>query len=97
MQASRQAWRWQKYVSSKKLQSKINPDNAIDNILNYKASIIWSVMQFEVLLFFSLLWGQLCASVLLYLGIISNAFSLSNFMPFLIKKWELLLSQNGCQ
>ena len=35
----------------KKLQIKIKPDNATDNILKYKASINWSVFQ---LLFFPL-------------------------------------------
>ena len=31
-------------------------------------------------------YGQLCASVLPYLGIISSTFSLRNFKSFLIKK-----------
>ena len=38
----------------KKLQIKTNPDNATDKILKYKASIICSVMQFQILIFFSL-------------------------------------------
>ena len=40
-----------KYVSSKILQIKTNPDDTTANILKYKASINWSVMQFQVLLF----------------------------------------------
>ena len=39
------------YTSSKKLQIKINPDNTTDNSLKYKASIIWKVMQFQMLSF----------------------------------------------
>ena len=42
-----------KNISSKKLQIKTNLNNAT-NILKYKANIIWSVMQFQILLFFSL-------------------------------------------
>ena len=34
------------------MQIKINPDNATDNSLKYKASIIWIVMQFQMLSFF---------------------------------------------
>ena len=48
---------WQvgiKYVSSKKIQIKTNSDNTKDNILKYKVGIIWSVIQFQILLFFSL-------------------------------------------
>ena len=37
-QASKYAWRWENYVSFKKLQIKTNPDNATGNILKYKAS-----------------------------------------------------------
>ena len=40
-------------ISSKKLQIKTNLDNATGN-LKYNAIIIWSVMQFEILFFFSL-------------------------------------------
>ena len=35
-------------ISSKNLQIKTNLDNAT-GILKYKASIIWSVMQFQIL------------------------------------------------
>ena len=43
-----------KNVSSKKLQFKTNPDNPKDNILKFKAGIIWSVVQFQISLLFSL-------------------------------------------
>ena len=43
-----------KNVSSKILQIKTNPDDATGNILKYKASVNWSVMQFRELLFFPL-------------------------------------------
>ena len=39
---------------SLKLKIKTNPDDATDNILKYKARIIWSKMQFQIILFFSL-------------------------------------------
>ena len=64
----------------KKLQIKINRDNATDNILKYNISIIWSLIQCQILLFFR------CASVLQYRGIISRAFSLSILKSFEIKK-----------
>ena len=38
----------------KKIQIKTNSDNTKDNILKYRAGITWSVMQFQILLFFSL-------------------------------------------
>ena len=56
------------------LQIKTNPDNATENIL-----------QCEILLFFPLPYGQLCASVLPYLGIILSAFSLNNSKLFFKK------------
>ena len=37
-----------KNVSSKKIQIKTNFDNTKDNILKYKAGIIWKVMQFQI-------------------------------------------------
>ena len=43
-----------KNVSSKKLQIETNSDNTKDNIWKYKEGIIWSVMQFQIVLFFSL-------------------------------------------
>ena len=68
-----------KNVSSKKLQIETNSDNTKDNIWKYKEGIIWSVMQFQIVLFFSLPQDQLCASALPHLVIISSALSLSNF------------------
>ena len=65
---------------------KTNPDNATDNISKNKTSIILSVMKFQMLLFFSLPSDQPFASALPHLGIISSAFSLSNFKLFLTKK-----------
>ena len=38
-----------KNMSSQKI--KTNPDDATCNILKYKASVNWSVMQFQVLFF----------------------------------------------
>ena len=67
------------------LLKKITNQNQSDNILKYKVSIIWNVMHLQLLLLFLLPWGQLCASVLPYLDIISSAFSLSNFQAFLLK------------
>ena len=43
-----------KNVSLEKLKIKTNPDDATDNILKYKVRIIWSKMQFQIILFFSL-------------------------------------------
>ena len=43
-----------KNAFSKKLQIETNPDNGADNILKYTAYIIWSAMQFQILLFFSM-------------------------------------------
>ena len=71
-----------KNVPAKKLQIKTNPDNATENVLKYKASVNRSVMQFQMLLFFSVPCSQLCASPFPYSGIIWGAFSLGNFKPF---------------
>ena len=44
-----------KYVFLKKMQIKTYPDNATDNSLKYKVSIIWIAMQFQILSFLWLL------------------------------------------
>ena len=73
----------QKKKKKKKKQIKTYPDNATDNTLKYgKYYLKCDAISNTIILFATLR----LTSVLLYLGIISSAFSLNNLKPFLIRK-----------